>query len=173
MADLRTTYKQLTDDELMRLASEKGELVEEAQIALENEMRNRGLNCRDLAAFHSEIERAEAERAIRDIGALHPYGIGKRFFGCADRAINNVSGAEEYNTTLWAVILWFPLFPLASMRIRRTREREWQLFRREAFEIVEPTSRNWAQIFQTWAVALGIALVLSFGIRSLLEFVRR
>lgn len=173
VGDLKSTYEQFADDELLKLAGEREQLMEDARLALESEMRRRGLVQADILTFNSEIEQAEAERNTADIGVFHPYGIGKRFYGRQNRFADAMSGTEEYDTTLWVVALWFPLVPLCSVRIRRKTGTVGSFLQHGAFEVVQPKPRDWGQIFKTWTLAVIAGTAVLFGLKVLLESARR
>ena len=61
-AEFQHEYAQLSDDELLRLASDRQSLTEEARSAMDAEMRNRNLTPVDLAK-HERFVKRNAQRA--------------------------------------------------------------------------------------------------------------
>jgi hypothetical protein len=59
---------------------------------------------------------------------------------------------EHYNTTLWFVILWVPIFPIATYTVRRELEPWWGGVS-ASDEIAQRHPRNWEQILLTWVKA--------------------
>lgn len=57
-------YAQLSDDELLQLASDRQSLSDDAQLALDGEMRNRNLTSADLAK-HQDFVTKNAQRETR------------------------------------------------------------------------------------------------------------
>jgi len=76
---------------------------------------------------------------------------------------------EEYDATLWFVLFWFPVVPIASYRIRRRVRNWWQGFETGDVTAVERYPRDWNQISATWiktaliivAVYVSLQLIIS------------
>jgi hypothetical protein len=58
-AEFQHEYAELTDDELLQLASDRQSLTDDARSALDAEMRNRELTSADLAAHQNFIKSSE------------------------------------------------------------------------------------------------------------------
>jgi hypothetical protein len=72
---------------------------------------------------------------------------------------------EEYDTTLWFFVFWFPIFPMGSHRIRRLFHRPWHLSTSDEFHVLEKfPKRDWEQILLTRMKAMLVLLVLRFAV---------
>lgn len=137
-------YTQLTDDELTHLAEQRIELTEDAQQVLDGELARRRITSSDVDAYRAESQRLDE---TRDSGlyrerVFHPYGIGKKFYGKTNYSGDPDSEFEEFDSTLWLVILWLPAIPLASYSVKRdVRRRLRYLFARRVW-IVRKLPRN-------------------------------
>jgi hypothetical protein len=160
------SYDAWTDDELLNLATQAATLTPEAQVALDAEMRRRGLGGESLRAYAAESR--EIEKRTGDVTLVVPHGMGRRFLGSAN--YQNFGEEEELNTTLWISLFWMPIFPLASYRIRR--KAGTRSLARYRFIVVEKYPRDWGQIAKTWLSVL-LALVACIAVASLLELVLR
>jgi hypothetical protein len=145
------------------VAESSGQLVEAAQAALDAEMARRSLTGKDVAQFAAAIEQAEAARVVASAGPHQPYGIGKRFLGRANLTQDALTGAVEYDTTLWVTVLYFPVFPIRSLRIRKNRDGN------DEIQVIQCKPRDWGQILRTWMVAVCIILLIPW----LLDLLRR
>jgi hypothetical protein len=93
-------YEHLTRDELMRLALDRDQLTEEAQLALDTEVTNRRISSMDLVSFRAESRAAKAEQD-RQIGPIATSGhIGKKFCGRKKLTYDARHRIEEFDTTL-------------------------------------------------------------------------
>jgi hypothetical protein len=69
-------YAHLTDDELLLVAASRGDLVQEAALALDSEMARRGLSYQDAHAKKRQVARLEIKEARR----RHPSPKGNKYF---------------------------------------------------------------------------------------------
>src|SRR5262245_15675451 len=63
-------YDQFTDDELLRLSSDRSLLTSEANAALDAEMRKRGLTAEDFAKYQHRVnreQRLETKKRVRKV----------------------------------------------------------------------------------------------------------
>lgn len=82
------------------------------------------------------------------------------FLGKTNRRRDPSGLFEQYDATLWFVVFWLPVFPIATYTVRRTLER-WLGLAWAGSEIaVERRPRNWEQILLTWVKATAVVLVL-------------
>ena len=51
----------------------------------------------------------------------HPYGIGRRRFGKAERIYNPETRRERFKTTVFVVLLWLPLIPTGTFLVEKNR----------------------------------------------------
>ena len=160
-------YQHLTDDELLHLAEERVQLTDDARVSLEAEISRRRLSSSDIDSYRVQREATEkAEKLKRDAvpSFIFDVGLGKKFLGRANRRRDPSGLFEHYDTTLWFVVLWFPVFPIASYTVRRDLERWLGMTVPSDAVAIERHPRNWEQILLTWvkAASLLLALRLSF-----------
>src|SRR5271169_4651284 len=112
-------YAEKSDDELLRLTVEPEQLTEKARAALSNELRRRHLDSHDRIEEFAKEEKAYHHLHDIDLGplGLGPHGMGKRLYGKWNREITGTE--EEYDATLFAVVGFFPLVPIATYRMSR------------------------------------------------------
>jgi hypothetical protein len=163
-------YQHLTRDELMRLALERDELTEEAQLALDAEISSRQITSVDLSSFRAESLAAQTEQD-RKIGPITTSAhIGKNFLGRKNLSQDPRLRIEEFDTTLWFFALWFPIFPIGTYRIRRLYRRRWSFCTSDAIHVLQKyRGRDWEQILVTWIKAmlalLLLRLLVPYGLR--------
>ncbi|HWO38410.1 MAG TPA: hypothetical protein VNO32_57290 [Candidatus Acidoferrum sp.] len=164
-------YQRLSQDELLRLAEEKDQLTDEARLALDAELHRRKVTSSDVDFYRIEFDAADKadklKRATPDL--ILSGGLGKKFLGKANRHRDPTGLFEQYDTTLWFVVLWFPVFPIATFTVRRELER-WlgMLFASDAVTL-DRHPRNWEQILLTWAKYALVVLLLRFTFLLLLR----
>lgn len=160
-------YQQRTDDELLHLGEERDQLTEDAQLALDGELHRRKLSLTDVSSYKTERLAAENSENLKRLTRfyVHSVGLGMKFLGKTNRQPDPGGTFEKYDTTLWFVALWLPLFPVATYTVRRDFERWWGGKATLAETPMERHPRNWEQILLTWvkASALLLALRLIFG----------
>ena len=168
--DFATEYQNKSDEELLRLALDAGDLIPEANLLLGNELSRRGINSPErLATFRVEEERRKEEERNRSVRlfVFHPYGIGRDRFGKADRFYDPITRIERFRTTVFIVLIWFPLIPTGTFLIEKKRS----LFSDRA-KILKRLPLDWEQILQVWVVAASILLGIILVIRFLPYFLR-
>lgn len=114
-------YQQLTEDELLQLAGEREHLTDDARLALDAELSRRRLSSADIESHHAQCDEWDQQdkrrRAVRTY--IPDVGLGKTFLGRANRHRDPSDDFEYYDSTLWFVVLWFPVFPIATYTVRR------------------------------------------------------
>ncbi len=155
-------YQHLTEGELLRLAEEEEQLTDDARLALDEELCRRQLSSSDIDSYR--IERKAAAKADKLKRAVRSYipdvGLGKKFLGKANRKRDPGGLFELYGATLWFVVLWFPVFPIATFTVRRDLERWWGGISASDPIALERHPRNWEQILLTWVKAASVLLAL-------------
>ena len=76
-----------------------------------------------LSSFREQEEQRKQELS-RNPGSLfviHPYGIGRKRFGKANRIYNPETGMERFKTTVFVVLFWLPLIPNGTFLVERER----------------------------------------------------
>jgi hypothetical protein len=149
MASFAAQYEVLSDDDILRIAADRKDLLDDARQALDQELLRRGLKEPDVRQYRSYVERAEIREATSNLRLWH--GIGKLFFGKGAYVSHPSAKWEEFDTTLWVVIFLIPIFPVGTFRIRRSMELRpfgpWQSYK---FRVISRRGRDWRLIFLTW-----------------------
>ena len=120
--DFAEEYRSKTDEELLRLALDPEQLIPEANAALNGELSRRQINNTErLRAFRGEEEhrKEEQNRNPGKLFVVHPYGIGRKRFGKAERIYNPETGMERFKTTVFVVFLWLPLIPTGTFLVEK------------------------------------------------------
>jgi hypothetical protein len=165
-------HQHLTRDELMRLASERAVLTEEAQLALDAEISDRRITSLEISSFKAESLAAQAEqdRQVGSVATSSSY-VGKRFFGRKNLTHDSRSRIADYDTTLWFFTFWFPIVPLGTYRIRRLYYRRWSFYTSDVFHVLQKRpQRDWEQILLTWIKATLVLLFLRFAVPFVLHY---
>jgi hypothetical protein len=166
--DLAQEYQSKADEDLLRLALDAADLTPEAHVVLNNELSRRGINNSELIAFQEEEEqRKEEDRKEGKLFVLHPYGIGRDRFGKADRVYDPTSRIERFKTTVFVVLIWFPLIPTGTFLVEKKRS----LFSKQV-KILRRLPLDWEQILQVWVVATSVLLSIIVAFRVLPYFLR-
>ncbi len=159
-------YQNLTNDEVLQIATEREQLTDEARMVLDSEPTRRKLSIRDIHSQKIAYERAEnLERARRqhkilDGRSFQRSGIGFGFLGMRNLRLDASGNSEEYEATRWFCILWIPIFPIATFTVRRSLSHWKRLTFRSDPQIIARHPRNWEQILLTWVTTAAILLAL-------------
>jgi hypothetical protein len=158
-------YTQLTLDELLQAAHDKEQLTDEARHALDSELSRREITISDIAANEADTAAAESaeSREVREV-AFSPGGIARKLLGKSNYACDERHRVEEFDRTLWFVLFFIPLFPIASYRIRRRFRHWWQFWTPDVYHVLDKLPRDWEQILVTWIKTVVILLVLRFAV---------
>src|SRR5580704_5150162 len=112
----------------------------------------------------SQEEARKLEKIRRNFGRNGTYllsGIGVGFRGRDFRSESDRAAGIELRTR-WIIVLWLPLIPIGSYRLRRSKRNltpSGRTVRRLELFSKEPLA--WRQVFRWWALtAAGIALML-------------
>lgn len=158
LPELAEEYQRKTDEELLRLALDRTQLTPEASSILNDEISRRRINSTErLGAFSAEEEQRKEEQ-WNDAGRLfviHPYGIGRKRFGKAEREYNLDTGMERFKTTVFVVLLWLPLIPTGTFLVERKRA-----FLANQMKVLKRLPLDWEQVLKVWVVASGSLLAL-------------
>ena len=154
-ADFAVRYQQMTDEELLRLSSDTGSLVVEAQMALSAELQRRHLDSQETRAQFQEEEKRHIAEVSFDVSSGASIGLHyfkKRPYGKADRQKRGTE--EEYDTTLFGVVFHFPLLPLGTFRVVRD-------LNSKHLRALEKKPLRWSQVWFTWfkAVVVVVAII--------------
>jgi len=164
-------YQHLTEDELLHLAEDREQLTDDARLALDAELSRRRLRPSDIEAYRIECEAADKAERLKRVARfyIHRVGLGKKFLGKTNRYRDPSGLFERYDTTLWFVILWVPIFPIATYTVRRDLERWWGGVSASDEIALERHPRNWEQILLTWVKASAVLLALRLTFLLLLR----
>lgn len=168
--DLAEEYQTKTDEELLRLALDDSDLTPEASLVLDNELSRRGIEKTERLVSFREEENQRKEEASKHTGSLfiiHPFGIGHVRFGKADRVYDPATRREQFKTTLFVMLFWFPLIPTGTFLV----EKERSLFPKR-LTILRRLPLDWKQVRRVWGVATGIFLSIIIGLVLLLSLSR-
>jgi hypothetical protein len=112
-------YQHLMEDELLHVADESEQLTDEARLALESELRRRNLSTSEVNAYKRKAaddnEADQLRRARRQV--IPNLGLGKKFLGKTNYRRDPSDLFELYESTLWFVVLWFPVYPIATYTV--------------------------------------------------------
>src|SRR5271169_3104778 len=164
-------YQHLTDDERLHLAEARDQFTDDARESLEAEISRRRLSSSDIDSYKLQCAAADkADTLKRAAPQLFPsVGLGKKFFGKTNRRRDPSGLFEHYDTTLWFVALWFPIFPIASYTVRRNLERWLDMTVASDAVAIERHPRNWEQILLTWVKAASLLLALRLAFLLMLR----
>jgi hypothetical protein len=118
VANYEATYAGMTDDEVLRLACEASGLKEGARQALNAELKKRKLTQADVAECEQRLATLQpgVMAANQKYVARSFAGSGTTLYGKRDFYTDG-----SYLTTKWITLLWVPVFPLASIRVGKSR----------------------------------------------------
>jgi hypothetical protein len=167
-------YQHLTADELLHLAEEREQLTDDARLALDGELSRRNLAPSDMDSYRLQREAADkADKLKRAVRSYIPdVGLGKKFLGKSNRHRDPSGHFEQYDTTLWFVFLWVPVFPIASYTVQRDLERWLGMVFASDATALQRHPRNWEQILITRVKATAILLALRLAFPILLRHLR-
>jgi hypothetical protein len=160
--DFIKEYESRTDDELLHLAAEPEQLIEEAYQSLLVVMHNRGIAVeKRIREFREEEANAKKQRE-KNVGRLGIvfHGIGRGRYGKSNYQLDADSKTEQFTTTIFWFLLWFPLIPIGTYRVLRKKH-----FLPTRFVIIEKLPFDWTQILRVWAYASVILLLLVWAIK--------
>jgi hypothetical protein len=154
--DFAKEYQSKTDDELLRLALDSEQLTPEANDALKGELSRRLINGTDRVSEFREQESQRKTKQAADPGRLFSiYTVGRHRFGKAGYVYNSETGMERFTTTVFVVLLYFPLIPTGTYLAERKRG-----FFSNPITFLEKLPLDWEQVLKVWVVAAGSALAL-------------
>jgi hypothetical protein len=160
-------YSTKTDEELFRLAVSREELTEEACVALDRVMQERGLDKSERLEYVRQEEEERKQQLARNPGPLFRVRgglIGRDRFGKANYSLDSATRMETFDTTVFILFFWLPLIPTASYRVTRRKE-----FLSDEFSVIERLPLQWEQVLTVWIVASSIVLALIWVWRLLLQ----
>lgn len=116
MVEYQETYAEMSDDEILNVAGDLASLEEHARVALTVELNRRQLSEPDIIQYHQRVAAFKPE----DFWGKEDESIARSMNGCG----TGLYGKREFEqdgsfvTTKWFMVLFVPVFPLASMRVK-------------------------------------------------------
>jgi hypothetical protein len=154
--DFATEYRGMTDEQLLGIAGE-GELVDEAQQALQIEMKNRKLTPEMVQSYHAETQRyllaqkAEIKSELFSFSLFRLYG--RAYLSEEDKA----QGIQV--RTKWLTLRGLPIIPVASYRYSCKDLTTGQIQWREE-KVIDQIPLNWNQAIRTWVKSTGLFVLV-------------
>jgi hypothetical protein len=143
-------YAEYSDGELLRLASEGG-LREEAEFALQQELRKRKITSHEVRQEKLHRKRSELQRNV----GSNPYdafrGTGLTFRGA--KYLPNEGEHKIAVKTRWLVISWMSIVPLGSYRIKEDDTRR-------GFTVLRKEKLQWNQVLTGWMQTGSVVILL-------------
>lgn len=155
LQELAEQYRNKTKRELLRLALSPDALTSEAQVALTAELAARGLGgaaSLEVARREEEERKAENDRELGTLGFVFPIGVGRLRFGKASLVYDPEINLERFKTTIFIVILCFPLIPTGTYLVEKNRALP------DKVTGLEKLPLDWEQVLKVWIVAAGAIL---------------
>jgi hypothetical protein len=90
---------------------------------------------------------------------VFPIGVGRMRFGKANRVCDPETDIERFKTTIFLVLLCFPLIPTGTYLVERKRVRTDKLTG------IERLPLDWEQVLKVWVVAAGAILTFIWLIK--------
>lgn len=130
------------------------------------ELEKRGLRQSQAQKFKRNLAGIQARDTVGKIG-IGFRGIGKQFLGASNYVTDDVNRVEEFDSTLWLFVMYLPVFPMSTVRIRRKLMGKaffWS-FGSTTFSTKELRGIDFRQVIVSYA---GAAITAYVGIRVLL-----
>jgi hypothetical protein len=162
--ELGEEYRNKTDKELLRLALTPEELTPGANAALKSELAKRRIDSAahlDAARRKEQERKAENDRSLGTLAFFPHFGVGRMRFGKGDRLYDSETGLERFKTTVFIVLLWFPLIPTGTYLVERKRVLP------DEVSGLEKLPLDWEQVLKVWVVAAGSILAFIWLIKLL------
>src|ERR1700693_4271609 len=110
--EYRETYREMSDEEILKIAIDSASLEEQASIALADELRRRALSGREIAHYREHLASFKPEGfwgKEEEHLAFSMNGCGTSVYGKRD-----FDRDGSFVTTKWFVAFFVPVIPLAS-----------------------------------------------------------
>lgn len=168
--DFAKEYSGRLDEDLLRLVLVSSDLTDEARLALTSELTRRGLSEQQVREF--EMEETERKQQLESetgkLFFLPHYGIGRNRFCKGDCVFDEVSGFEEFTTTIFVILFWIPLVPTGTFRVRRTK----RFMLGSEMEVLRRLPMNWGQVAVVWSLTIFILLGILTALKLALLHLR-
>jgi len=119
ITNYESTYSQMSDEEILRLACEESDFRHDARHALNGELKRRRLTEKDVSEYGQRLASIKpgAMATNQRYVARSFTGFGTSIYGKRD-----FHSDGSYTTTKWATLLWIPALPLVSLRAGKKRD---------------------------------------------------
>jgi hypothetical protein len=157
-------YENKSDQELLLLAVDPSQLTDNANQALSTELRKRGLASQKINDFR-QVESERKQKEENDIGRLWlntRYGVGRQRFCKGDYSFDLASETEEFTTTVFILILFLPVIPVGTYRVKRNK----QSFAKQ-LRGIQKLPLDWGQVMQVWLITMIVVLLIIVAIKFL------
>jgi len=164
--ELAEQYRQMSDEELLRLALEQEQLMDEARLAFQTEMSTRGITKEEVEDYRAEDERLRLKEQRRK--ELKQFaGNGNRFwYGKSQLKYDPETQLERFTTTVFVGFAGVPVVPVGTFRVRRKR-RFWS-----SPTAIQKLSLDWEQVLKVWLAAAAFLFVILWAVRIGVHFLR-
>lgn len=159
-----SAYAVKNDAELLRLQLQAKDLTLEASAALTSELSRRGINGPDSLKVFRDREQQRKERESTNPGSLFVahFGIGRWYFGKEDRIVDPGTGIERFKTTIFIVLLFFPLVPTGTYLVEKKPG-----FLSKKIRVLQKLPLNWKQVLKIWGTAISALFLLFWVLRRM------
>jgi hypothetical protein len=163
--DFAAEYRGMSDEQLLEIAGE-GELVDEAQQALQVEMQNRKLTPAMVQAYHSETQRYLLAQKAEDPNVRPSlFGMGFSLYGRAYLSEEDKSQGIQVRTK-WFTLRGVPVIPIASYRYSCQHVTTGLIDWKEE-KVIDQVPLNWRQAGITWLKTIGpLILIIAITIAA-------
>lgn len=133
--ELIARVRQLPDGEILKALASLKDYGPEARIIYEAEGQRRGIQP-NLVAFAASAE--TQRRKDKQAATWSLKGIGERLYGKRDFRADH-----SYQTTKWFILLYLPIYPLATLRVRESDNGQ--------MTVLEELPTDWRQVLDTYS----------------------
>jgi len=163
-AEFQASYEQMSNEELLCVAADRKDLLEEAGVALDAELVKRGLRKEDAKTFKRNVDRLSARDVVGRVG-LNFRGFGKQFLGASNFEKDSSSGFQEFDSTLWYFYSFLPIVPIATVKIRRRSDQRSSIFWSFGDKGFTPLELKGIEFFHVALTYLGAAVTAYVALR--------
>ncbi len=148
-AHFEVLYRDMSDGEILKLASEGG-LLPEAEVVLQSELKRRNISANEVR----DMRRRQKEGELQIRVGNNPYnrGTGLRF-----RGFKILRKGDEHRgivvTTRWMEFAYMPLIPIGSYSVIRFAEDDRNP------KVIGKEKLQWDQVLDGWKRAVIVALL--------------
>jgi len=150
--DFATQYRNMTDDQLLQIASEGG-LIDEATVALQSEIASRKLTPKEISSYKADQLQYKREQVERANESFVFRLFGRKVISQDDTTHRVVI------RTKWFAPRGIPVFPVASYRYsweQKTIGKATSTHER----LIDRVPLNWGQVIRTGAITYGLIILI-------------